>query len=230
MIYFKNKHFTIQYSDISNENQGTLLDEDIPKDWQYLKLSDKIQKCDGKEVAFVHYPCQTFFVQDGYFNCRDMFHQYFDKTTKFFHFGVNPYGAVTAKLDHYKNIARRTNGMIEFIHEVESRLGVDGRTKFEKSMFANVVKIIPAKFWINYYLRMSLFSIFVRYGQEYNGENFDNILSYPYLNHTKSALDLFLAGKTRVGRLLDYKYRWTHSSNGWHAKFNDDKNLKLLRK
>lgn len=231
MLYLKNDRLIIAY-DTENNNQFSAYRKKwigkvvksmpkLKKEDFVIELDDSITKsCEGNGTNSLYQFSNCYIIQKRQYSCRDQFHRYFTKRHKVFYFvvGIN---------DSFQKI----NNLVKFIHDFEENLGLQVKTKFEKSLHSNVVKIIPSLFWIEFYLRFSLFTILVRHGQSYGIENisFNEFLQKDsYLKSTWRALEIFMKEKRKFKESI-----WAgseHLHNGWQSKLHLVKNHKLLIK
>jgi hypothetical protein len=99
-----------------------------------------------------------------------------------------------------------------FIQKIEDQLKLGERTQFGPTQVDLAMWIKPAKFWLEYAMRRSLFTALIRAGNNYNRkeDNFEEALwSEDYLKDTKYAVQRFLNGYTR----------YTGKKSGWHNQF-----------
>lgn len=135
-------------------------------------------------------------------HCRDIFHCEAAKNNVFnFYFAHNK-----NQLKHIK----------DFINKVEEQLKLEERTEFvPENLEFCLVKTAP--FWTWQDMKFSLFTILLRASLHHKGGNID-LESNEYLLNTKSAVNLFMSGRT--------KYAWW--GGNWHRTFNGSENPENL--
>lgn len=132
-----------------------------------------------------------------WYTCREDFHGENHKRTRRILFTCGEHNA--------HNVA-------DFINRIERILKIprDQRTFFAATGRSKIVWMQVSAWWYRYSIRRSLFTILLRAGKHYTGENFDEIVSEAtYLNNTQNAFTRFLQGFTKC----------TKRTVGWYKTF-----------
>lgn len=132
----------------------------------------------------------------GWMKCRDAFQTESYRIDKFLY---------CSEKTRLKNIAA-------FIQHIEDKLDVTPKTEFGPTNQEDVVWVKPSRWWTNFSMRRSLFTILLRAGKKFNRKTFnvpDVIEGQVYLKNTAYAVNWFLEGNT------SYRGKMT----GWYNQF-----------
>lgn len=140
-----------------------------------------------------------------WYYCRDLFHSRLYNCKLFF---------FTHQTSKGRNIA-------EFMHKIESILGLKSVSEYGPTQRKAVMWIKPSRWWTVKPMRRSLFTILLRAGNNYfhTKDNFqDALFSDPYSFGTRYAIERFMAGYTM----------YTGKKRGWYKQFHDEKLTKEM--
>lgn len=124
----------------------------------------------------------------------------------------------------------QSNNVAQFIWKTESILNVD-KSKFSLTNYDTVLWVEPSYFWKKCPLKRSLYTIFLRSGNDYFEEkdNYEEALfRHEYVAVTKKAVMRFLFGYTKYVGLDQIQSTGSLITRGWKAIFQgmDEKNIK----
>lgn len=136
------------------------------------------------------------------------------------------------------NIEKGEN-VAKFLYKTEEILDLSEKTTYQKTSCNRILKIHMAEFWLNAYIKRSLFTLLVRLGNSYNisKDNYEETLFEPspspangYAN-TLPAVKRFLYGFTKYN-YPDPEYGTDHSleTKGWCQLFSRQDAWKRLVK
>lgn len=116
-----------------------------------------------------------------------------------------------------------TEQVASFIRQVEKVLDLEEYSSFAPTTCPHVMWVEPSDFWVDQLLKLSLFTILLRCGRNYDwGEdNFEEALFSYYLSETtKDAVLRFLFGHTEVMSDVDIDFNSDlRYKIGWHKTF-----------
>lgn len=133
---------------------------------------------------------------DHWFYCRELFHNIL----------------VRIKLLFFSHGANKGPHVAAFMQEIENRLDVTPRSEYGPTQRKNIMWIKPSKWWLQYSMRRSLFTILLRAGIHYNAtkKNFDEaVMNQKYLKSTPYAFERFMTGCTM----------YVGHKRGWYKQF-----------
>jgi hypothetical protein len=108
----------------------------------------------------------------------------------------------------FSHFANKGPEVSAFIEQIEDKLGVVPKSVFGPTKRPAITWLRPSPWWMNSSLKRSLFTAFLRAGNNYNGRDFEEALwSNSYLSDTRYAVNRFLAGYT--------KYQGRGNQTGW---------------
>ncbi len=149
-----------------------------------------------------------------YYSCRDIFKGHFHKNNK------NVYFRLNKSLHDFGNL-------VQFINKVEKRLKIKEKTTFFETLDPRTAKIIVSSFWLDHWLKRSLFTLLIRCGTKTKrNESISKGLDrHWYAKSTKKAINKFLNGYTELG-----KSYLSGPQRGWKTCFYGNKHLDYLKK
>lgn len=92
----------------------------------------------------------------------------------------------------------RINKCIDFITAVEKKLNLseEDHCKLRPTTHKNTVCVVPGPWWTAQSMRLSLLTILLRVGRQYDGDFQSALFSQVYTTSTKPAIDRFMDGHT----------------------------------
>lgn len=128
----------------------------------------------------------------------------------------------------------------KFIYKTEEVLNLSEKTTYNKTTCSEVLKINMTRFWLDSYIKRSLFTILVRLGDQYDPEkdNYEKVLFHPTkrptegYRYTLSAVKRFMYGFTVYDSPEPYYSPGTTlEGSGWCSLFGKaDSWKKLIKK
>lgn len=141
----------------------------------------------------------------NWYSCRESFSPQFTPKTAGIMFSVKDY----AEADQ----------VAAFIKEIETRLNVAENTVFLKTEKVQAVAVMLSPFWRTNLAKRQLFTILLRCGRIYTGDNFDKAVnSQAYLQQTQVAFNHFMAGNHFVKPGGNERIK---KAGGWYSYFRN---------
>ena len=156
--------------------------------------------------------CEGRHKVDHWFYCREIFHHVLFRL----------------KLLFFAHEANKGVNIAAFLTEIENRLNVQPRSEFGPTQRKTIMWVRPSKWWLQYSMRRSLFTILLRAGCNYNfsKNNFEEAVgAEKYLKKTIYAFDRFMRGYTKY---VGHKRGWYKQF--YHLSPTADEIDKLLQK
>lgn len=181
-----------------------------------------------------HFLLESKELKQYYYACPSPGNYALDNNSKDYHwdycreqFAAKLYNSPTPYF-YFSHPEKKGEDIANFIVKFENILGIDQFSVFAKTGRNEVLWINPSEFWLDCYLKQSLYTIILRCGINYKTEidNFDDALfgSYKecdYVNQTKVAILRFMFGFTEYcGDKTEISSTANVIKHGWKEEFN----------